>query len=81
MISKGNMFKSFGAAADERERDQAHLEATLTGQTSPRPRKRVNATTITLVISQADKDRVKAFALEQNVSVSDLLHRWIEDYC
>lgn len=38
-------------------------------------------TTMTLSISEEDKYAVKRFALEHGVTVSDLLHMWIERDC
>lgn len=38
-------------------------------------------TTITLSISKADKMRVKLYATRERTTVSELLHRWIEEHC
>lgn len=46
-----------------------------------RPRKRLDATTMTISISQADKDLVKNYAFEHTVTVSDLVHTWINQHC
>lgn len=47
-----------------------------------RPKKRgADSGTITLTISKEDKRRMKAYALERDVSMSDLLHDWITDFC
>ena len=46
-----------------------------------RPRKRVDATCMTISISQADKDLVKEYAFAHAVTVSDLIHRWIQETC
>lgn len=83
---KGNMFGSFGTAVQERQREQQKIEATVTSKGTPaknvgRPRKRQNATSITLVISEADKAKVKAYALKHSITVSDLLHTWIMEHC
>lgn len=46
-----------------------------------RPRKRADPSTITLAISKEDKRIVKTYAAEREVTVSDLLHQWIQDFC
>lgn len=86
MKQKGNMFGSFGVAAQERQKEQQQIEATVTGKEPAiknvgRPRKRQDATSITLVISEADKAKVKAYAFKNSVTVSDLLHTWITECC
>ena len=48
---------------------------------SGRPRKRVDATCMTISISRADKDLVKDYAFAHAVTVSDLIHRWINQHC
>ena len=82
-MAKNNMFGSFGAAAEDRQAEQAKIEAAVTGvETELRNRKRgAGATTMTLAISLADKQRVKAYAAMKNTTVSDLLHQWIEENC
>lgn len=40
-----------------------------------------DATTITLTISRKDKELVKTWAIRNCVSVSDLLHQWIQEKC
>lgn len=85
MKQKGNMFGSFGVAAQERQKEQEQIEATVTGKEPlknvGRPRKRQDATSITLVISEADKAKVKAYAFKHSITVSDLLHTWITEFC
>ena len=94
---KDNMFGSFGSAIEEREQEQAKIEAAVTGKAAPepgtrsgtklapgsagRPRKRADATAMTICISQADKDLVKDYAFAHAVTVSDLIHRWIQETC
>lgn len=53
----------------------------VTGAPRGRPKKRWNGTTITLSISEADKRKVKAYAANSGLSVSDLLHVWITEHC
>ena len=83
---KDNMFGSFGAAIDERAQEQEYLESAVTGKTAKpgavgRPRKRQDATTMTISISKADKQTVKAYAFQHAVTVSDLIHQWIIEHC
>lgn len=92
MAKKENLFGSFDLAAAERQQEQERIEARVTGQAAPpepkgravplgRPRKRLDATTMTISISQADKDLVKAFAFSRALTVSDLVHTWINEHC
>lgn len=78
---QGNMFGSFGQAVEDREQEQAKIEATVTTATQavPQNRKRgAGATTMTLAISQEDKVLVKTLAAKQGLAVSDLFHLWIQ---
>lgn len=94
MAKKENLFGSFDAAVQERQAEQAKIEARVTGQAAPpkpkqkeravplgRPRKRLDATSMTISISQADKDLVKAYAFSHALTVSDLIHAWINEHC
>ena len=38
-------------------------------------------TTITLSITEADKLKVKVYAMAHKTTVSDLLHGWIQEHC
>lgn len=83
---KKNIFGSFGTAATERAQEQQQIEAAVIGRparpgTTGRPRKRQDATTMTISISQSDKDLVKSFAFQHSVTVSDLIHKWIIENC
>lgn len=78
---QGNMFGSFGQAVEDREQEQAKIEATVTTavQVAPQNRKRgAGATTMTLAISQEDKQFIKSYAAMRSTTVSDLLHAWID---
>lgn len=91
------MFGSFGTAAEQRQAEQQRIKARVTGQAAPpkpwaakrasgsaplgRPRKRLDAMTMTISISQADKDLVKSYAFAHAVTVSDLIHTWINQHC
>lgn len=72
-----NMFSGFGAAVQQREQEQQKISAVVTGAPAPKS----NKTTITLSISNADKSKVKQYALAHGTTVSDLLHDWIEQNC
>lgn len=77
---QGNMFGSFGQAVEDREQEQQKIQATVTGsQMDPQLRKRgPGATTMTLTISQEDKQFIKSYAAMRSTTVSDLLHAWID---
>ena len=81
-----NIFGSFGADVTEREEEQRQIENAVMGKpahpaVSGRPRKRVDATTMSISISKADKLKVKKYAFEHTVTVSDLIHIWINQHC
>jgi len=83
--SEKNMFS---AALTQREQEQQTIEATVaeTHRKAPigggKVRKRgLNATTMTLSVSLEDKIRIKEYAARKCMSVSDLLHIWIEEAC
>lgn len=73
-----NMFEGFAQAVEQREQQQAKIAATVTGQPVPKGSKK---TTMTLSILEADKLKVKQYALEHGTTVSDLLHEWIGQHC
>ena len=77
-MAKKNMFESF---AEKRTQEQADIEETVTtGKRKRTATKRgPNATTITLSISQEDKDLVREIAAKRGYSISDLLHQWIQN--
>lgn len=83
--TRGNMFSE---AAQKRQKEQQEIEAAVTGKpeaavpNTGRMKKRgLDATTITLAISRADKATVKTWAAQHSTTVSDLLHKWIEENC
>ena len=83
---KGSIFASFDSYAKAREQEQAQIEAEVTGQPKRpgavgRPKKRHDATSMTISISRSDKELVKAYAFEHSVTVSDLIHKWIIENC
>ena len=76
MTKKGNMFGGFDAAAKAREEKQQRLTSAATGAPVTSGK-----TTITLSITEADKMKVKVYAMAHKTTVSDLLHGWIQDNC
>lgn len=86
-MAKENMFAKM---TSEREEQQKTLEAKLSGEPvqterekilQGRPRKRQNATTMTISLSQEDKEKIKLYAFSKSLTVSDLIHQWIEQNC
>ena len=75
-----NIVGSFGVAAEERVHEQQNIQAEAMGEEKIRKRGK-GATTMTLAISAEDKALVKMYAAKQATTVSDLLHRWIQEYC
>lgn len=81
-MAKGNMYGSFGSAAQDRPKDQEMIEAVAKGEPQVKlPKRGEGATTMTLTISAADKRQVKTYAARNCTTVSDLLHNWIVQYC
>ena len=91
-MAKGqdNIFGAFGNDLAAREQEQARTEAIVTGKRTEeedhpalvgRPRKRIDATSMSISISRADKMLVKRYALDHAVTVSDLIHLWINQHC
>ncbi len=82
MATKENMFS---AAAQRREQEQQQIEAAVTGKVSVgggKVRKRGDhATTMSLSVSLEDKIKIKEYAARRCLSVSDILHSWIEEHC
>ena len=77
---QSNMFGSFGQAAEQREKEQRKIEAAVTGQQEPAQDsgKRV---TMMLSMSEADKYKLKSYALKQGKPVSAIVHEWISEHC
>lgn len=74
----------FDEAAKKRASDSEALASSLTSNktksTHPSSDKNQgNLTKITLSISEADRDKVKIYAALHRTSVSQLLHKWIDD--
>lgn len=74
----------FDEAAKKRASDSEALASSLTSNkptvSKPIPNtSQSNLTKITLSISEADRDKVKVYAALHRTSVSQLLHKWIND--
>ena len=69
--------------AEERQQKQTEIEAAVLGKpkaaTGRRRKRGADATTITLSISREDKERVNELAEKRGLSISDLLHFWIQE--
>lgn len=82
MAKKVDFFERF---SEDRQTGQAEIEAELTGKPverkKGRPKKREDITTLTLSISRKDSERIKAYAFGKSLSVSDVLHLWIDEHC
>ena len=79
--AKENIFDKFSV---QRQEEQNATEASLVGKPlneRGRPRKRKVSTSLTLSISPEDKAKIKKYAFDQQTSVSDLLHLWINQKC
>lgn len=68
------------AAAEPKQKPKSKQKPARSPVTG-RPRKRQDATSMTISISQADKNLVKSYAFEHAVTVSDLIHTWINEHC
>lgn len=72
-----NIFETFSSEAEEREKQQKHIEAIITGTTSS-PSKR---TTMQIAMSDEDKIALKTYAAHQHKPVSAIIHEWITKHC
>ena len=68
----------FEEAADQREKEQAEVTAVVTGNV---PEKSERTMKMTFSISPSDRILVKTFAIRHNLTVSDLFHKWINEFC
>ena len=88
---KDEVVNMFDQAAHERAKEQAHLTAVVTGQAQEKDQERREQKSlrknengqikITLSISEEDRKLIKHYAVENGVSMSDLLHDWIILHC
>mgnify|MGYP002856830502 CR=1 FL=1 len=72
---KSNMFEE---ATDQREKEQTQLTAVVTGNA---PEKSERTMKMTFSISPQDRILVKTYAIRRNLTVSDLFHKWIIEFC
>ena len=72
---KSNMFEE---ATDQREKEQTQLTAVVTGHA---PEKSERTMKMTFSISPQDRILVKTYAIRRNLTVSDLFHKWISEFC
>lgn len=68
----------FEEAADQREKKQAEVTAVVIGNA---PEKSERTMKMTFSISPSDRILVKTFAIRHNLTVSDLFHKWINEFC
>ena len=73
-MSKNNMFDD---AADKREKEQSEITANVTRKSEKEDR----SMKMTLSITPQDRILVKTYAIRNNLTVSDLFHQWISEYC
>lgn len=74
-MSKSNIFDE---AVEQREREQSQVQAVITGNA---PEKTERTMKITFSISPKDRILVKTYAIRHNLTVSDLFHKWINEFC
>ena len=72
--SKINMFDN---AAEERKKEQSEITANVTRKSEKEDR----SMKMTLSISPQDRILVKTYAIRNNLTVSDLFHKWISEFC
>lgn len=72
--SKINMFDE---AAEERKKEQSEITANVTRKSEKEDR----SMKMTLSISPQDRILVKTYAIRNNLTVSDLFHKWISEFC
>ncbi len=74
-MAKSNMFDE---AVEQREKEQAQVTAVITGNA---PEKTERTMKMTFSISPQDRILVKTYAIRRNLTVSDLFHKWINEFC
>ena len=72
--SKINMFDN---AAEERKKEQSEITANVTRKSEKEDR----SMKMTLSISPQDRILVKTYAIRNNLTVSELFHKWISEFC
>ena len=69
--SKINMFDN---AAEERKKEQSEITAQVTKKTD-------RSMKMTLSLTPEDRILVKTYAIRNNLTVSELFHTWISEFC
>ena len=69
--SKINMFDN---AAEERKKEQSEITAQVTKKTD-------RSMKMTLSLTPEDRILVKTYAIRNNLTVSELFHKWISEFC
>ena len=70
-MPKNNMFDD---AADKRKKEQSEINAHVT-------KKADRSMKMTLSLTPEDRILVKTYAIRNNLTVSELFHKWISEFC
>ena len=70
-MSRNNMFDE---AVDKRNKEQSEITAHVTSSEE-------RSMKMTLSISPQDRILVKTYAIRNNLTVSELFHKWISEFC
>ncbi len=70
-MSRNNMFDD---AADKRKKEQSEITAHVTKKTD-------RSMKMTLSLTPEDRILVKTYAIRNNLTVSELFHKWISEFC
>ena len=70
-MSRNNMFDD---AVDKRNKEQSEITAHVTSNEE-------RSMKMTLSITPNDRILVKTYAIRNNLTVSELFHKWISKYC
>ena len=70
-MPKNNMFDD---AADKRKKEQLEITAHVTKKTD-------RSMKMTLSLTPEDRILVKTYAIRNNLTVSELFHKWISEFC
>lgn len=77
MAEKKNIF---AAASDKRKKEQAQINAAVTGTPEPAPATSPR-TTMTIAMSTEEKRMLKQFAAAQGKTTAAIVQGWINQYC
>jgi len=70
-MPRNNMFDE---AVDKREKEQSEITAHVTKKTD-------RSMKMTLSLTPEDRILVKTYAIRNNLTVSELFHKWISEFC